>query len=117
MPDTLSIAIAQLNPVVGDIAGNLAEARAARAEAAKQGADLVVFTEIYIGGYPPEDLILKPSFVAACEDAVHTFAGDTADGGPGVLIGTPWKSEKGVHKKGPLKITKRSIQLNTDQIL
>ena len=96
-PQTLSIAIAQLNPVVGDIAGNLAKARAARAEAAKQGADLIVFTEIYIGGYPPEDLILKPSFVAACEDAVRTFAKDTADGGPGVLIGTPWKSERGVH--------------------
>jgi NAD+ synthase len=96
-PSTLSIAIAQLNPVVGDIAGNLAKARAARAEAAKQGADLVVFTEIYIGGYPPEDLILKPSFVAACEHAVRTLAQDTADGGPGVLIGTPWTSGKGVH--------------------
>ena len=96
-PQTLSIAIAQLNPVVGDIAGNLAKARVARAEAAKRGADLIVFTEIYIGGYPPEDLILKPSFVAACEEAVRTFARDTADGGPGVLIGTPWKSEKGVH--------------------
>src|ERR1044071_7262950 len=96
-PKSLSIAIAQLNPIVGDIAGNLTKARAARTEAAKQGADLVVFTEIFIGGYPPEDLILKPSFVAACEDAVRDLAADTEDGGPGVLIGTPWKGQEGVH--------------------
>jgi NAD+ synthase len=96
-PNKLSIAIAQLNPVVGDIAGNLKKARAARAEAAKQGADLIAFTEIFIGGYPPEDLVLKPSFVAACEAAVNAFASDTTDGGPGVLIGTPWKGEEGVH--------------------
>src|SRR5690606_39027016 len=70
---------------------------AARALAAGQGADLIAFTEIFIGGYPPEDLILKPSFVGACEEAVRTLAEDTADGGPGVLIGTPWRSEKGTH--------------------
>jgi NAD+ synthase len=96
-PNTLSIAIAQLNPIVGDVAGNLAKARVARAEAAGQGADLVAFTEIFIGGYPPEDLILKPSFIAACQAAIEDFARDTADGGPGVLVGTPWKSEAGVH--------------------
>src|SRR5262245_49200468 len=96
-PDKLSIAVAQLNPIVGDIAGNLAKARGARAEAAKQGADLVVFSEIFIGGYPPEDLIMKPSFIAACEEAVRDLAKDTEDGGPGVLIGTPWPGKNGVH--------------------
>lgn len=63
----LRIAVAQLNPVMGDIAGNLAKARAARAEAAKMNADLVMFTELFIAGYPPEDLVLKTAFVAACE--------------------------------------------------
>jgi NAD+ synthase len=96
-PDTLSIAIAQLNPIVGDVAGNLAKARAARADAARQGADLIAFTEVFICGYPPEDLILKPSFVAAAQAAIEDFARDTADGGPGVMIGTPWKGEAGVH--------------------
>ena len=56
---TLRIASAQLNPTVGDIAANLEKARAARAEAAANGADLIVFPELFILGYPPEDLVLK----------------------------------------------------------
>jgi NAD+ synthase len=90
-PDVLRIAVAQLNPTVGDVASNLAKAREARADAARQGADLILFTELFIAGYPPEDLVLKPAFLTACERAVIDFAGDTADGGPGVIIGTPLK--------------------------
>ncbi|MDF2620855.1 MAG: synthetase [Xanthobacteraceae bacterium] len=88
--DQLLIAFAQLNPVVGDIAGNLIKAREARAQAAEQGAELVLFTELFIAGYPLEDLVLKPSFQAACRVAVEELAKDTADGGPAVLIGSPW---------------------------
>ena len=88
-PDILRIAIAQLNPTVGDVAGNLALARAARADAARMQADLIVFTELFISGYPPEDLVLKPAFVEECMEAVEALAGDTGDGGPGVLIGSP----------------------------
>src|SRR5690606_13102299 len=97
VPDTLRIAVAQLNPIVGDIAGNLARARATRAEAAAQGADLVFFTELFIAGYPPEDLVLKPAFVTACERAVEELAADTADGGPGIVIGTPLRRASGLH--------------------
>ncbi|MCH4539215.1 NAD+ synthase [Ochrobactrum sp. POC9] len=93
----LRIAVAQLNPVMGDIAGNLTKARAARAEAARMKADLILFTELFISGYPPEDLVLKPSFLAACEQAVRELASDTADGGPGVIIGTPLSRESGLH--------------------
>jgi NAD+ synthase len=93
MSNELAIACAQLNPIVGDIAGNLALARKARAEAAEMGADLVVFSELFISGYPPEDLVLKPAFQQACREAVETLAVDTADGGPAVLIGTPWHEE------------------------
>ncbi len=57
--DTLRIAVAQLNPTVGDVAGNLAKAREARADAHRHGADIVLFTELFIVGYPPEDLVLK----------------------------------------------------------
>ncbi len=96
-PDTIRIAVAQLNPTVGDIAGNLAMARAARADAARQHADIVLFTELFISGYPPEDLILKPAFLKACERAVEEFAAETADGGPGVVIGTPLRRESGTH--------------------
>jgi NAD+ synthase len=88
--DRLFITVAQLNPIVGDVAGNLEKARGARALAAADRADLIVFTELFIAGYPPEDLVLKPAFQAACRAAVEALTRDTADGGPAVLIGTPW---------------------------
>src|SRR5690606_10300910 len=86
------IALAQTNPVVGDIDGNAAKILRARAAAARQGADLVVFTELVLAGYPPEDLVLKPSFQAAIEGAVGKLAPATADGGPAMLIGAPWRN-------------------------
>lgn len=91
--DTIRIALAQLNPVVGDIDGNAGIAREARRRAAEENADLVVFTELFIAGYPPEDLILKSSFRAAVRGAIEALAKDTADGGPAMLIGTPWEEE------------------------
>jgi NAD+ synthase len=91
MTDTLRIAIAQINLHLGAIDKNVAAIRAARAEGARLGADLVVTPELSISGYPPEDLVLKPAFVAACEAAAEALAQDTADGGPGLIIGTPWR--------------------------
>ena len=89
-PARLAIAIAQLNPTVGDVAGNADKARRARARAAADGADLVVFPELFIAGYPPEDLVLKPAFQGACRAAVEDLARESAQGGPALLIGTPW---------------------------
>jgi NAD+ synthase len=88
--DSLAIAVAQLNPTVGDIDGNAAKARAARAQALRDGADLIAFPELFICGYPPEDLVLKPALQAACRAKVEELARETADGGPAMLIGTPW---------------------------
>ena len=88
--DHLAIAIAQLNPVVGDVSGNTDKVRQARAKAVADRADIIVFTELFIAGYPPEDLVLKPAFQAACRGAVEALARETADGGPAVLVGTPW---------------------------
>src|SRR5215210_7468487 len=88
--DRLAIALAQLNPTVGDVIGNAEKVRAARKSAAAQGADLVVLPELFIAGYPPEDLVLKPAFQAACRTAVEALARETADGGPAVLVGAPW---------------------------
>ena len=56
--DVFRIAVAQLNPTVGDVSSNLVKAREARADAARQGADIVLLTELFISGYPPEDLVL-----------------------------------------------------------
>ncbi len=93
MTDTLRLALAQINPIVGDLAGNLAKSRAARAEAAAAGADLVIFPELSISGYPPEDLVLKPDFQNAVVRAVAALAADTNSGGPALLVGAPWRGE------------------------
>ena len=91
--DTLKIALAQLNPVVGDLAGNAARLRQARAQAAAKGADLVIYPELFITGYPPEDLVRKPAFAAAARAMVEQLAPETGDGGPGVIVGTVWPEE------------------------
>jgi NAD+ synthase len=89
----LTIALAQLNPTVGDVAGNLEKARAARAATARKGADIVMFSEMYLSGYPAEDLALKPAFQDACRGALESLARDTADGGPAVLVGLPYADD------------------------
>ncbi|UFX42660.1 NAD+ synthase [Bradyrhizobium sp. 41S5] len=86
----IKITLAQLNPTVGDVAGNAVKARAARDKAKADGADLVVLSELFIAGYPPEDLVLKPAFQSACRAAIEELARETKDGGPAMLIGTPW---------------------------
>jgi NAD+ synthase len=91
MSETLRIAIAQINLHAGQIESNVTAIRRARAEAARLGADLVVTPEMSIAGYPPEDLVRKPVFVKACEAAVAALALDTADGGPGIIVGGPWQ--------------------------
>lgn len=96
-PDRLRLALAQLNPTVGDVAGNLAKARHARAHAARLGADLVMFSELFLAGYSPEDLALKPAFQDACRAALEDLARDTGDGGPGALIGLPFVEAGRLH--------------------
>src|ERR1700753_533607 len=97
------ITLAQLNPTVGDVEGNAAKARTARERAKTDGADLLVLSELFLAGYPPEDLVLKPAFQAACRAATEALARETADGGPAMLIGTPWVEEgKLYHACAPL---------------
>ncbi len=101
MTDSLKIALAQINPTVGDIEGNLALIRRCRAEAAALGAELVVTTELSVTGYPPEDLVLKPAFLDRTRSAVAALAEDTGDGGPGLIVGAPWLEEGDL--TGPLR--------------
>jgi NAD+ synthase len=96
MTKTVKILSAQLNPVVGDVAGNLARARAAHAAARGRGADLIVFPELFLLGYPPEDLVLKPAAVEACQRALDTLAVETRNG-PAILIGLPWRQGELLH--------------------
>jgi NAD+ synthase (glutamine-hydrolysing) len=79
--ERLRLAGAQINPVVGDLDGNVERVLAAYAEAAEVGAHLAVFPELAVTGYPPEDLVFKPSFLAASRAAVERLAagiGETA---------------------------------------
>ncbi len=88
--DRFKLALAQLNPVVGDIDGNLKKVQGAREQAAAGGADLVVFTELFLTGYPIEDLALKPALQAAAREACEQLAAETSGGGPAVIVGLPW---------------------------
>jgi NAD+ synthase len=88
-PRTLRIALAQLNPTLGDVEGNAAKAFAAWKQAGVLGADVVMLTELFLAGYPPEDLVLKPAFQDACRRACEDLARKTADG-PAILVGLPW---------------------------
>lgn len=97
--DRLGIALAQLNPCVGDIDGNLALLRDARRQAAEAGADILVASELVITGYPPEDLVQKPAFLDKAEEGVRALAADTADGGPAVILGAPWREHPETRKR------------------
>ena len=94
MTNRLTIGLAQLNPTVGAVSQNLAKAKAA--VAAMQAADLVLFPELFMAGYPPEDLVLRGSFVAACKAACEELARDFADG-PAILMGLPWREGENLH--------------------
>jgi NAD+ synthase len=84
--EKLTIALAQLNQRVGDLAGNAAAMLEWRAKA--KGADLVMFPELQLTGYPPEDLVLKPEFVRRTMEAAERLIDATADGGPAILFGS-----------------------------
>ena len=86
---TLKIALAQLNPIVGDLSGNAGLLKQTRAEAAASGADIIVAGELFLTGYPPEDLVLKRSFLTRARKMVDDLVALTADGGPALIFGAP----------------------------
>ena len=94
MSDRFRLTLAQLNPTVGDIAGNAAMARAAWQDGKAAKADLVALPEMFITGYQTQDLILKPAFVQAATDAIKALAVDCADG-PALALGGPCAGEDG----------------------
>ncbi|WP_417811657.1 NAD+ synthase [Thalassospira alkalitolerans] len=95
MTNMLAIAIAQLNPIVGDIAGNMEKVVAAWETAADQGADIVLYSELVLSGYPPEDLVMKPAFMGHLRHAVEDICARTSvrENGPALLLTTPWEIE------------------------
>jgi NAD+ synthase len=93
----LSIVLAQVNPTVGDVRRNTALVRHARQNAAAVGADLVVFSELVLVGYPPEDLVLRPAFVEAAAAALRELQQESAAGGPGLVVTLPWAQDGRVY--------------------
>lgn len=86
MTEKLVIALAQATQSVGDLAANAEAMLEWRARAT--GADLIVFPELQLIGYPPEDLVLKPALVDRANEQLDRLAQATADGGPAMLVGT-----------------------------
>ena len=96
MSDRLRLTLAQLNPIVGDLAGNRAKALAAHRAGKAAGADLVALPEMFLVGYQPQDLVLKPAFVADAERHLAELAAEVADG-PALGIGLPMAGDGGVY--------------------
>ncbi len=94
-PDTLTIVMAQMSQSVGDLAANMAAMRSVRARHAD--ADLILYPELQLIGYPPEDLVLKPALAVRAEAMLAELADDTADGGPAMLVGTVERDADGLY--------------------
>ena len=88
MTDRLRIALAQLNPKVGDIAGNLALARQALSDAAAAKADILLLSELFLTGYFPDDLLFKPKFVEDAMQAARDLVADTTGTGVALILPT-----------------------------
>ncbi|MDB5614199.1 MAG: synthase, partial [Devosia sp.] len=97
MTDRLRIALAQLNPKVGDLVGNLALARKALADAQAASADILMFSELFLSGYFPDDLLFKPKFIADAMQAARDLVADTAGTDVVLILPTLWVEKTGLH--------------------
>ena len=90
---SLSIALAQLNAHLGDVFTNCQKLLQMRARAAAQGADIILTPEMFLAGYPADDLVLRADFMNRIEAAIHRLAEATADGGPAIIVGAPCRDK------------------------
>jgi NAD+ synthase (glutamine-hydrolysing) len=103
----MKITLAQLNPTVGDISGNLAKVTQTLSQCSKDSPDLVVFPELFLVGYPPRDLLERPSFIAKTDEAIRELS-EVSQQYPqtGIIVGTPQPGQqstgKGLHNSALL---------------
>ena len=109
MADKLTITLAQLNQTVGDLAGNAAAMLAVRDKA--RHADLIVFPEMQLIGYPPEDLIQKPALIERAAAELEKLARVTADGGPAMLVGSVFVRDGYTYRMGTKTRTARTSRI------
>ncbi|MCX7935820.1 MAG: NAD+ synthase, partial [Planctomycetota bacterium] len=99
--------LAQINATVGDLEGNAERIRAAQEAAMAQKADLTIFPELALTGYPPEDLLLKPRFIERCAEVFRTLSAVL----PGhALIGLPWRDDRGFLRNAAALVSDNRVQ-------
>lgn len=86
---SVSVALAQLNPHLGDVSANCQKLLQMRERAAAKGADIILTPEMFLAGYPADDLVLRADFMDKIEAAISWLAKATADGGPAIIVGAP----------------------------
>lgn len=120
--DRLRIALAQLNPKVGDLPGNLALARTALADAVAAEADILMFSELFLTGYFPDDLLFKPQFVRDAMQAARDLAADTAGTDVVLVLPTIWWDKNGLYnaaivaEKGEIIATRFKRELPNNDV-
>ena len=115
MTDVTSIALAQLNPHLGNIGENVARLLDARRDAAAVGADIIVTPEMYLSGYPCDDLVLRSDFMSEVASGLDDLAAATANGGPAIIVGAP-HAENGVITNAVFVIDEGAIKARRDKV-
>ena len=119
MTKATAIALAQLNPHMGNIAANVDRLVEARAQAAKGGAQIIVAPEMYLSGYQCDDLVLRSDFMAEVATGLDKLAALTADGGPAIIVGAPWAQDDRIYNSvfvlddGAIKARRDKVGLPT----
>ena len=119
MTKATAIALAQLNPHMGNIAANVDRLVEARAQAAKGGAQIIVAPEMYLSGYQCDDLVLRSDFMAEVAAGLDKLAALTADGGPAIIVGAPWAQDDRIYNSvfvledGAIKARRDKVGLPT----
>lgn len=90
---SVSVALAQLNPHLGDVSANCQKLLQMRERAAAKGADIILTPEMFLAGYPADDLVLRADFMDRIEAAISRLAKATADGGPAIIVGAPCRDK------------------------
>ena len=111
----LSIAVMQANPHLGDVRANFESLRQKRERAADMGADCLLTPEMYLAGYPADDLVLRQDFMLRIESALQDIAALTNDGGPAVIVGAPYR-DAGQLFNSVFVISEGAIQARRDKV-
>ena len=115
MTNVTSIALAQLNPHLGNISANVARLLDARRDAAAVGADIIVTPEMYLSGYPCDDLVLRSDFMNEVAAGLSKLAEATANGGPAIIVGAP-HAENGAITNAAFVIDDGAVVARRDKV-